>query len=88
LLQRRILLLSFRGMVGRRFRVHGGRMLNPATEYAKFSDELLRRKVNGGEEIPRWLVGDHGALVEALRREKAWGRMRCEPAGGERPGYI
>jgi hypothetical protein len=47
--------------------------LNPATEYAKFSDELLWRKVTGGEEIPRWLVGDHGTLVEALRREKAWG---------------
>jgi hypothetical protein len=47
--------------------------LNPATEYAKFSVELLRRKVTGGEEIPRWLVGDHGALMEALRREKAWG---------------
>jgi hypothetical protein len=28
-------------------------------EYAKFSDELLRRKVTGGEEILRWLVGDH-----------------------------
>jgi hypothetical protein len=41
-------------------------------EYAKFSYELLRRKVTGGEEIPRWLIGDHGALVEALRREKAW----------------
>jgi hypothetical protein len=42
-------------------------------EYAKFSDELLRRKVTGGEEILRWLVGDHGALVEVLTREKAWG---------------
>jgi hypothetical protein len=31
----------------------------------------LRRKVTGGEEISRWLVGDRGALVEALRREKA-----------------
>jgi hypothetical protein len=30
-------------------------------------------KVTGGEEIPRRLVGDHRALVEALRREKAWG---------------
>jgi hypothetical protein len=47
--------------------------LNPATEYAKFSDELLRRKVTGGKEIPQWLVRDHGALVEALRREKVWG---------------
>jgi hypothetical protein len=62
--------------------------LDPATKYAKFSDELLRRKVTGGEEIPRRLVGDHGALEEALRREKARGRMRCEPAGGERSGYI
>jgi hypothetical protein len=30
-------------------------------------------KVTGGEEIPRRFVGDDGALVEALRREKAWG---------------
>jgi hypothetical protein len=30
-------------------------------------------KVTGGEEISRRLVGDRGALVEALRREKAWG---------------
>jgi hypothetical protein len=57
-------------------------------EYVKFLDELLWRKVTGSEELLRWLVGDHGALVEALRREKAWGQMRCEPAGGERPGYI
>jgi hypothetical protein len=42
-------------------------------EYVKFSDELLRRKVTGGKEIPRWLVGDHGALEEALRREKVRG---------------
>jgi hypothetical protein len=30
-------------------------------------------KVTGGEELPQWLVGDRGALVEALRRENAWG---------------
>jgi hypothetical protein len=42
-------------------------------KYAKFSDELLWRKVTGGEEIPRWPVGDHGALEEALRREKVRG---------------
>jgi hypothetical protein len=36
----------------------------------------------------RWLVGDRGALAVALRRENVWGRMRCEMAGGERPGYI
>jgi hypothetical protein len=47
--------------------------LDPATKYAEFSDELLRQKVTGGEEIPRRLVGDHGALEEALRREKARG---------------
>jgi hypothetical protein len=29
----------------------------------------------------RWLVGDCGALVEALRRESAWGRMRCDRPG-------
>jgi hypothetical protein len=33
----------------------------------------LRQKVTGGEEIQRWLIGDHRALVEALRREKVWG---------------
>jgi hypothetical protein len=42
-------------------------------EYVKFSDELLRRKVTGCQEIPWWLIGDHGALVEALRREKVQG---------------
>jgi hypothetical protein len=47
--------------------------LNAATEYAKFSDELLRRKVTGGEEILRRLVGDRGALMDTLRRENAWG---------------
>jgi hypothetical protein len=47
--------------------------LNPTTEYAKFSDELLRRKVTGGKEISRRLVEDRGALVDALRRENAWG---------------
>jgi hypothetical protein len=30
-------------------------------------------KVTGGEELPRRLVGDRGALMEALRRENAWG---------------
>jgi hypothetical protein len=34
---------------------------------------LWWEKVTGGEELPRRLVGDRGALVEALRREKAWG---------------
>jgi hypothetical protein len=42
-------------------------------KYAKFSDELLRWKVTGGEEIPWWLIGDHRALEGALRREKARG---------------
>jgi hypothetical protein len=44
--------------------------------------------VAGGEDFLRWLVGDDGALVAALKREKAIGRMRGKPAGGERPGYI
>jgi hypothetical protein len=44
--------------------------------------------VAGGEDFPRRLVGDDGALVAALKREKATGRMRGKPAGGERPGYI
>jgi hypothetical protein len=30
-------------------------------------------KVTGGEELLRWLIGDHGALAEALRRKNAWG---------------
>jgi hypothetical protein len=34
---------------------------------------LWREKATGGEEILRRLVGDRGALVEALRRESAWG---------------
>jgi hypothetical protein len=34
---------------------------------------LWREKLNGGEELLRWLVGDRGALMEALRRESAWG---------------
>jgi hypothetical protein len=36
----------------------------------------------------RRLVGDRGALVVALKRENARGRMKCELARGERPGYI
>jgi hypothetical protein len=41
---------------------------------SKEEDEAsLRQKVTGDKEIPRWLVGDHRALVEALRREKARG---------------
>jgi hypothetical protein len=31
------------------------------------------RKVTGGENSGRWLIGDRGALVVALRRENAWG---------------
>jgi predicted transcriptional regulator len=34
---------------------------------------LWRKKFTSGEEISRRLVRDHRALVEALRREKAWG---------------
>jgi hypothetical protein len=30
-------------------------------------------KATGGEEILWWLVGDDGALVEALRRERVMG---------------
>jgi hypothetical protein len=30
-------------------------------------------KATGGEDFPRWLVGDVVALVEALRRENASG---------------
>jgi hypothetical protein len=31
----------------------------------------VAEKATGGEEILRWLIGDDGALVEALRRERA-----------------
>jgi hypothetical protein len=33
----------------------------------------MAEKATGGEEILRWLVGDDGALMEALRRERARG---------------
>jgi hypothetical protein len=33
----------------------------------------VAEKATGGEEILRWLVRDDEALVEALRRERAWG---------------
>jgi hypothetical protein len=33
----------------------------------------VAEKATGGEEILRWLVGDDGALMEALRRERVWG---------------
>jgi hypothetical protein len=49
---------------------------------------LWRKTSTGGEDFPRRLVGDDGALVAALKREKVTGRMRGKPAGGERPGYI
>jgi hypothetical protein len=32
----------------------------------------VAEKATGGEEILRWLIGDDGALVEVLRRERAW----------------
>jgi hypothetical protein len=47
--------------------------IDPATESALCSDELFRRKVTGGEELPRRLVGDRGALVEALRERMRGG---------------
>jgi hypothetical protein len=33
----------------------------------------VAEKATGGEEILRWLVGDDGALVEVLRRERVRG---------------
>jgi hypothetical protein len=36
----------------------------------------------------RWLTGDRGALAAALKRENVRNGMRCEMAGGDRPGYI
>jgi hypothetical protein len=37
---------------------------------------LWRKNIAGGEDLPRWLVGEDEALVAALKREKATGRMR------------
>jgi hypothetical protein len=48
----------------------------------------VAEKVTSGEEILRWLTGDDGALMEALRRESASGANDVRMAGGERPGYI
>jgi hypothetical protein len=33
----------------------------------------VAENVTGGEDFPRWLVGDGEALVAALKREKATG---------------
>jgi hypothetical protein len=33
----------------------------------------VAEKATGGEEILRWIIGEDGALVEALRRESARG---------------
>jgi hypothetical protein len=51
---------------------------------------LWRKKVKwpASRNFGQWLTGDRGALAAALRRENAWGGMRCEMAGGDRPGYI
>jgi hypothetical protein len=34
---------------------------------------VLVENIAGGEDLPRWLVGDGEALVAALKREKATG---------------
>jgi hypothetical protein len=49
------------------------KMISKTSKEEEEDEASLRRKVTGGEEILRWLVGDRGALVKALRREKAWG---------------
>jgi hypothetical protein len=33
----------------------------------------VAEKAADGEEILRWLIGDDGALMKALRSERAWG---------------
>jgi hypothetical protein len=38
-------------------------------ERVKFLVGCSSKKATGGEEFLRWLVGDDGALMEALRRE-------------------
>jgi hypothetical protein len=48
-------------------------MISKTSKEEEEDEASLRQKVTGGKEIPWWLVGDHGALVEALRREKARG---------------
>jgi hypothetical protein len=51
---------------------------------------LCRKQVKwpASRNSEQWLTGDRGALTVALRRENAQGGMRCEMAGGDRPGYI
>jgi hypothetical protein len=52
----------------------GKRSLDPAMKHVKFLIELFRRKkAIGGKKFLRRLTGDDGALVEALRRERARG---------------
>jgi hypothetical protein len=74
LLQRGILLLSFRMVAGRRSGVHGDEQrMESATKCLKFLSELFRRKSYRRLGLLRWLVGDDEALVGALRRENASG---------------
>jgi hypothetical protein len=52
----------------------------------RFRWEMLEQAVPaeniaGGEDFPRWLVGDGVALVAALKREKAMGGMRGDRLG-------
>jgi hypothetical protein len=44
-----------------------------SSEEEEDNASLWQKKATGGEEILRWLIGDDGALVEALRRERARG---------------
>jgi hypothetical protein len=41
--------------------------------YEMLEQAILVENVTGGKDLPRWLVGDDGALVAALKREKAMG---------------
>jgi hypothetical protein len=73
-------------------RVHGGERSGrddvKNLEGRRGRSQLVAEKWSAVKCSERWLVGDRGALAVALRRERARGRMKCESAGGERPGYI
>jgi hypothetical protein len=63
--------------------------MDPATECAKFSGELLRRKKPPATKKSCGGSSEIAELSWRRRGERRYGGwMRCEQAGGERPGYI
>jgi hypothetical protein len=41
--------------------------------YKMLEQAIPAENVAGGEDLPRWLVGDDGVLMAALKRERATG---------------